>query len=533
MDKVVCAECGKQMSYINNKHLMSHSLTAEQYKQKYPNSLMKSQAVSDRLSKRSVDSNAARKGVVRSEKDLLAIREGVAKRASSKGIAKGPMSQETKDKISVVKKERYASGIFVHPNTGKNLDEQTKTKISKSLTGQKQNPDTNIKRQQTRERLGLPAYPSALGYKHTDEAKKIIGEKSSLWQKSVRPEVRKLMLERIYESNLTLLNDVVCDVFDLRCDKCGYVFTRTPQCFQPSKFNVEVCNQCFPRAPRSNAEIALGEFVQSIVSDTILYNDIELIKPLELDIFLPERGIAIEYCGLYWHSELQGKSRWYHRKKMDLCSEKNVRLITVFEDEWINKRPIIEGMLRNLFGAENTKTDARKCLIAAIEADVANKFVNENHIQGRGRSNARYGLFLDRELLAVMTFSKSEISRGLEGWEINRFCTKIGFNVRGGASRLFSAFLKEHTPEKVLSYADLRWGTGNVYRNLGFERVGITVPNYWYFRPDEMRRLHRYSLRKTGADPIDMTEWQIRQQQGWNRIWDCGHAKWVWHQKSS
>jgi hypothetical protein len=485
MDKVACAECGKQMTYINNKHLMSHGFTAEQYKQKFPNSLMKSQEVSDRLSKRSVDSNASRKGIKRSAEDLIAIREGVANRPSLKGVAKGPMAQETKDKISTIKKDMYASGEIIPSTLGKKLDIETKQKISQSLI---------------------------------------------LLNKETKISTRENLIEKVSEANLSLLNDGINDdFFELKCNKCGYIFTRTTQCFQPSSFNIKKCIQCFPRAPRSNAEISLGEFVQTIVPDTILYNDIELIKPLELDIFVPERGIAIEYCGLYWHSELRGKRQWYHRKKMDLCSEKNVRLVTVFEDEWINKRPIVEGMLRNLFGNKNQKTDARKCIIAAIEADVANKFINENHIQGRGRSNARYGLFLNDELLAVMTFSKSEISRRLDGWEINRFCTKIGFNIRGGASKLFSAFLKEYAPEKVLSYADLRWGTGNVYGNLGFERVGATVPNYWYFRPDEMRRLHRYSLRKNSNDPIDITEWQIRQQQGWNRIWDCGHAKWEWH----
>jgi len=41
-----------------------------------------------------------------------------------------------------------------------------------------------------------------------------------------------------------------------------------------------------------------------------------------------------------------------------------------------------------------------------------------------------------------------------------------------------------------------------------------------------LKRYHRYGLRKKQDDVL--TEKEIRNQQGWLRIWDCGSLKYVW-----
>lgn len=63
----------------------------------------------------------------------------------------------------------------------------------------------------------------------------------------------------------------------------------------------------------------------------------KIIKPYELDIFLPDKNLAIEYCGLFWHSESRlGKD--YHLNKLKMCLEKGIKLITLFSNEWIGDK---------------------------------------------------------------------------------------------------------------------------------------------------------------------------------------------------
>lgn len=97
----------------------------------------------------------------------------------------------------------------------------------------------------------------------------------------------------------------------------------------------------------------------------------------------------------------------------------------------------------------------------------------------------------------------------------------------GVASKLLSHFKKNYKWEQIFSYADRRWSTGNLYAQIGFELIGNTKPNYWYFANGSIERRHRFALRKKSSEPKDITEWELRRNQGWNRIWDCGNLKYV------
>ena len=66
-----------------------------------------------------------------------------------------------------------------------------------------------------------------------------------------------------------------------------------------------------------------------------------IIAPLEIDIFIPSKNIAIEYDGLYWHSSNKFSGRTiekkYHLNKTEQCLKKGIKLIHIFENEWILK----------------------------------------------------------------------------------------------------------------------------------------------------------------------------------------------------
>lgn len=523
MDKVACALCGKLMSNINNRHLQTHQITAADYRLQFPDSPLMSEEHAAKLSARSVAANETRKGVSRSDETRQRMREGQARYRATQP-SRGAMSAAQKQMLSDLAHERYANG-FVHPNTGLHHSDSVKQKISDALRGRIVGPDAARKAIATKRQRG---YDMALfrGKQHTPEAKAKISSTIRAQTDENRQTTRAIMLERMQAANVSLINTVSADVFHLRCNICGHEFTRTPQCFHSAKFHLHICDQCFPISPVSQQEHEVAEFIESIADTRVIRSDMEALSPLELDIYLPDKHVAIEYCGLYWHSVACGKSRFYHRHKYDACRRLGIRLITIFEDEWMNARSIVQSMLRNALHGTSRIINARSCVIQELDTPEAIDFLKENHVQGRGRSKVKFGLRYRDELVAVMTFMDSEISHRGTGWEINRFCSKLSCSIRGGASKLFHAFVHQYHPDTVTSYADLRWGDGNVYGRIGFRHVGNTVPNYWYIKPNEVKRYSRFALRKTTSDTD--TEFQSRQREGWNWIWDCGHAKWVY-----
>jgi hypothetical protein len=280
----------------------------------------------------------------------------------------------------------------------------------------------------------------------------------------------------------------------------------------------------------SDGERELLDYLKSKLKCTVVERDRTIISPQELDIVIPEKKLAIEYCGLYWHSELAGKDRNYHLNKLKACEEKGYRLITIFEDEFLNKRRIVNGVLDNIMGLDSNIVYARACLVKEITASQARNFCQLNHLQGYGSGAAvKLGAFYEGELLSVMTFSKPSISKGQRAaedgvWELHRFCVENGVRVIGIASRLLKYFERNYDWNKIFSYADLRWFKGDLYEVIGFNYMNETKPNYWYFK--KLERKHRFSLRKTVSDKR-FTEWQLRKSQGWNRIWDCGNKKFI------
>jgi len=251
---------------------------------------------------------------------------------------------------------------------------------------------------------------------------------------------------------------------------------------------------------------------------------------LEIDIYIPYKKIAFEFDGLYWHSELKSNDPVNnHLQKTNLCKEKGIQLIHIFEDEWIFKKEIVKSRLKQILRINQNvvRIHARKCEIKEIEPKVKNEFLEKFHIQGKDASKIKLGAFYDNELISVMTFGKGNISKGskaIEGiWELNRFCSNNNYHIPGIAGKLLSHFKKNYEWKEIFSYADRRWSTGNLYYKLGFELDHITNPNYWYLKGFE--RIHRFNLRKTKDEPKDIPEWILRQKEGYLRIWDCGNLK--------
>lgn len=282
----------------------------------------------------------------------------------------------------------------------------------------------------------------------------------------------------------------------------------------------------------SKPQKQIGDYIESL-GFSVQHNHRGLIEKKEIDIYVAEKNFGVEYHGLYWHTNSDHKEKW------ELADKAGIRLIQIFEDEWVNKSDIIKSRLEAMLGV-GKKFDARKCTIEEVEAGVATAFLDSTHIQGAGRAQLYYGLYNQEKLVAVASFCRARNGSMVtdvysDSWEVMRFAS-IG-RVRGGFSRLFKRFIADVNPDKVISYCDLRYGDGKVYAATGFKLDSITPPDYWWVPSGKIQRIPRYTTQKhkLATHPVlskfyspEKTENQICTEAGWEKIHGVGNQKWVW-----
>ena len=285
------------------------------------------------------------------------------------------------------------------------------------------------------------------------------------------------------------------------------------------------CRACFGSFSRSEKEIF--KFISNLGLE-VIENSKNIIKPYELDIYIPEHRLAIEYNGLFWHREGSGRAKDHIRHKLDLCVQENIRLITIFEDEFLERYEIVLSKIKTALGRAERKIYARKCSVQRISNDKASTFLEENHLQGAGVFRCAFGIMLEEELVGVLTMGA--LSRPttihLNEVELKRMAFLRGASVVGGASKLFKVakhWAAENHYSAIRSYSDLRWSLYNnsVYDKLGFSVVAETRCTPHYFKGQ--KRYRNQSMSKTPEERLTgKTEWELRQEQGFGRIWDCG-----------
>lgn len=251
-----------------------------------------------------------------------------------------------------------------------------------------------------------------------------------------------------------------------------------------------------------------------------------LIGPKELDIYVPDAKIAFELHGLAWHCERRGKSKTYHLDKLAACTKQGIRLVQITDHEWLTQQPIVKSRIAQFLG-KNKTIGARKCTVSKISPAAANIFFDDNHIQGSCVAKVCYGLHYNNQLIAAMSFGKSRFSKKFQ-WELLRYASARGISAAGGASRLFRKFILDESPSSVVSYCDLRWNTGDLYRAIGFLLSSQSGPNYWYTNKyvtfEHRMRYQKHKLHKLldNYDPA-LTEWENMARAGYDRFWDCGN----------
>ena len=263
-------------------------------------------------------------------------------------------------------------------------------------------------------------------------------------------------------------------------------------------------------AGRSFKENELYDYLTSIYKGTIIKDSRSIIAPFELDFYIPNKNLAIEFNGTYYHSCAIDNSygdKNYHFNKSKLCEEKGIRLIHIYE--WELNEPYwskIQMMLKEALGISN-KIYARQCQIKQITNQDA-KILNEKvHLQGHRNAQITYGLFYKDQLVQLMSFSQTKYNKNLKNdneWEIIRGCPGSNTSVIGGVSKLISHFIKDYKPSKIFSYCDFNKFSGTSYEVIGMNFIGYTGPDKtWIIKGQPIKRSpSKYKILKSKADAI-------------------------------
>jgi len=506
-DFVCCAICGIEFNVISWRHLAHHNLTLKQYKEIYPNNPTMSISASIRSKEASIKSNASRKGQPISEQTKLKISQ-TKKQNPTNAWNKGlPRTIEQNKQLSDKRKQKFKSGEITHWNTGNSTPTDVKNKISQTSLNQHRSFSEESKQKRIitidNKKNNNWIHPSTVNFLDNLSTDSLGKFNDKDW---------------LYEQHITNKRTIssICVELGLHWKNSSKTIKKQLEYFD---IPIHYWHQASSIQQRDVEQFILNS------NTKIETRNRKLIYPYELDIFLQDYNIAIEYCGLYWHSS-EYKNNNYHKIKYDMCNKLGIRLITIFSDEWLYNRTLVEHKILNLIGkSTDNKINGRSCVLYNPNNAEKKQFFEQYHIQGNGPGSITIGLSNNNILVAMMTF----IDKGNGSFVLNRYATSC--NVRGGFSKLLKHFKNNYQWNEIISFADLRWSEGDLYKTNGFVLDKILPPDYCYVVQET--RVHKFNFRRKNLPNIidhfdpSLSEIQNTTKAGFHRIYNCGLQRWV------
>jgi len=294
------------------------------------------------------------------------------------------------------------------------------------------------------------------------------------------------------------------------------------------QYNVTSCPSC--RIKKSTLE----EFFENeVLKDISFPYEFRYRDELELDFFIPAKNLAIELNGTYWHSEEKKPFNHLQKKKL-LFLDKGIDVLFFYEPIIYQKLDIVKSLVKAKLGLFERRIFARKTRIEEVDYTTANEFFEENHISGGASFKYAFGLYYDDELVAAASFAKPRYNENFS-WELIRFASKKNTLVVGALGKI----IKHFSPKNLISYADLMYSSGKVYEKLGFKRIGITKPGYFYTKnrrelyPRELFQKHKlkdyYKENKYEINFFDenLSESEIMKANGYMKVPTAGNFVYV------
>lgn len=350
---------------------------------------------------------------------------------------------------------------------------------------------------------------------------------------NIRKKNKKEWLEIIYKQGFDVIDDnyLTSDIKwgILRCHNCGHEFKRR---LDNGRYYDINCYHCEKESGVSKIEKNLRKDISSFYKGKIIFNDREILNGKELDIYIPDKKIAIELNGILWHSfgstwpnnlDNEKEEKDKHYKKYKRCEKEGIQLLQFTDIDYLSKKEIVLNIIKAKLGISNTRIYARSCEVKEISKKQKSDFCAANHLQGNGHSQIEYGLFYNGELVSVMTFGKRKITKGKPKMEIIRYCNKLNYNIVGGASKLLKYFIENNECSNLITYSDNSISNGNVYKQLGFTLIKETKWNYWYLSNDNHNKLlHRSNFMRHKLNTT-LSEREEMYKRGYRRYYDAGN----------
>lgn len=390
-------------------------------------------------------------------------------------------------------------------------------------------------------------------YKDNPDKVKLISEKisSTFKQKRINNNF-SLLINRVHPDYIqSLLNGDINSLSEIliKCPICGEydkhsfhnIFRINSNDIKPNSHNL--CHKCYANISQSSHELEIKDIINAMYNGKCIENSRSIIPPLELDLYYPEKNIAIEFNGNYWHDE-NHKPKDYHFNKFKLCKEKGIRLVSIYESDWYNKRDNIINLLKNIF-IDSKIIYARNCTISKLDHKTKSAFINEYHFYGdSNHGTISYGLYYNNELVSVMSFGKlrgqNKLHNNKDHYELVRFVTKCNVRIIGGASKLFKKFISEYHPVYIICYSDNDFFTGETYNKLGFKlkSLGESIDYQWVKGTKSLSRyecmtnklLEKYPKYRN-INVIGSIEDYIMHDLGYSKLYRCGNSIWEYKQE--
>lgn len=466
---------------------------------------------------------SVRKGIPRSEQVVDKIKQTKELNptpAWNKGIAR---TDEQNLQLSAIRKQRFASGEITHWNKGNVTPDHVRRKTSITALSQHRTYLETSKQKRTETYNGKKqqgwVHPSTLG---TSLAKSVQTNRQRYNRNSYSQQHIPLhVLDKLNDKSWMYSEHVIQQKSLSRISRELGFKTQDMTTVMRYLHKHDIPTQHFSI---SDNETQLQVFIQECDVHAV-YNTRRIISPKELDIYVPSHALGIEYCGLFWHnSRIVGKH--YHENKLKQCNQQNIRLLTIFEDEWLYKPGIVKDKILNILHKNKQSTVfARKTQIVQPSSNQKTSFFEQYHIQGNGPGSISYGLGFNNQLVACITFIDMHSGK----FYLNRYATSC--NVPGGFSRLLTHFQNNNQWSEIVSFADLRWSEGDVYERCGFVLDYVLPPDYYYIVG--CKRVHKFNYRHKNLprllesyDP-NLSEIQNTEACGVHRIYDCGKNRYV------
>ena len=414
------------------------------------------------------------------------------------------------------------------------------------------NKETRDKRKKTN--IKKYGYTCSLNNKKVqDKSRKIIREKYGVeytfQSQNVKKKIQQTMYKRhgiINPGQRFLSQDAISKLSDKEwlcneyinkhktCNKIAEEINTTGRtvALTLKKFNIKIRHNY----NQSSAETEIINYILSKDKNIkILHGNNKIINPYQIDIYIPNYKLAIEYNGIFFHSYYTPeniKEKRYHLNKTLLCQEKNIQLLHICESEWTNKEKnkIWKSMISYYLSLNNTMS-ANLCSVREIDNKVSRLFYNKNYIQSYKSSKTNLGLFYKDELVSIASFSKCKYNQKYE-YELDNYCDKLFISIKNGINKLFQYFIDNYKPDNIMSYVNFKYSNGKLLEKIGMKYIKRTNPDYFYIKNNKLysksnfKKSKLYKLLENFDN--NLTESQNMFNNNYRRTWDCGNLIYEW-----